>query len=60
VIKLSSSLWRHIRRDHEEGQGLVEYAFILVLIAMVCLTILTVVAKQTNNLYSNISSALVH
>jgi pilus assembly protein Flp/PilA len=45
-------------RDGERGQGMVEYAFILVLIAMVVLVSLMVLGKQTANLYSNISSGL--
>jgi pilus assembly protein Flp/PilA len=44
--------------DDETGQGMVEYAFILVLIALVVIIILTVVGKQVNNLYSNVSSGL--
>jgi pilus assembly protein Flp/PilA len=45
------------RRD-ERGQGMVEYAFILVLVAMVVLVSVVVLGKQTSNLYSNISSGL--
>ena len=44
--------------DDEEGQGMVEYALILVLIAVVVIVILTVVGKQVNNVFSNISSGL--
>jgi pilus assembly protein Flp/PilA len=42
----------------ERGQGMVEYAFILVLVAMVVLVSVVVLGKQTSNLYSNISSGL--
>lgn len=42
----------------EEGQGMVEYALILVLIAVVVIVILTVVGRQVNNVFSNISSGL--
>jgi pilus assembly protein Flp/PilA len=45
-------------REDEEGQGMVEYALILVLIAIVVIVILTLVGKQVNNVFSNISSAL--
>ena len=45
-------------KDDEEGQGMVEYALILVLIAVVVIVILTVVGKQVNNVFSNISSGL--
>jgi pilus assembly protein Flp/PilA len=40
----------------EEGQGMVEYALILVLIAVVVLLILTTLGKQVKNVFSNISS----
>jgi len=42
----------------EEGQGMVEYALILVLIAIVVILILTTVGKQVKNIFSNISSSL--
>ena len=44
--------------EDESGQGMVEYALILVLIAVVVIVILTVVGKQVNNVFSNISSGL--
>ena len=46
------------REDAEEGQGMVEYALILVLIAIVVIVILTVVGNQVKNVFSNISSSL--
>jgi pilus assembly protein Flp/PilA len=42
----------------EDGQGMVEYALILVLIAIVVIVILQVVGKQVNNVFSNISNGL--
>ena len=45
-------------RRGERGQGMVEYAFILVLVAMVVLVSVVVLGKQTGNLYSNIASGL--
>ncbi len=45
-------------RRGQRGQGMVEYAFILVLVAMVVLVSVVVLGKQTSNLYSNISSGL--
>ncbi len=42
----------------EDGQGMVEYALILVLIAIVVIVILQVVGKQVNNEFSNISNGL--
>lgn len=46
------------RGDDEEGQGMVEYALILVLIAIVVIVILTVVGNQVKNVFSNVSSGL--
>ncbi len=42
----------------ESGQGMVEYALILVLIAVVVIVILTTVGHQVNNVFSNISHGL--
>ena len=47
-----------VARRGQRGQGMVEYAFILVLVAMVVLVSVVVLGKQTSNLYSNISSGL--
>lgn len=53
------SLWQRCRRDPgEEGQGMVEYAFILVLVSIVALLLVIVIGHQTNNFYSNITSSL--
>ncbi len=45
-------------RRSERGQGMVEYAFILLLVAMVVLISVVVLGARTSNLYSNISSGL--
>ena len=42
----------------ERGQGMVEYALILVLIAVVVIIILSVVGNQVNNVFSNVSNGL--
>ena len=42
----------------EKGQGLVEYALILVLIAIVVIVILTTLGGQVRTVFSNISSGL--
>jgi pilus assembly protein Flp/PilA len=42
----------------EEGQGLVEYALILVLIAIVVIGILTVLGQQVSEVFSSINSGL--
>ena len=48
---------RSLERN-EEGQGMVEYALILVLIAIVVIVILSTVGKRVNNVFSNISNGL--
>lgn len=42
----------------EGGQGMTEYALILVLIAVLVILVLTVLGKRTQNLYSNVGSGL--
>ena len=42
----------------EEGQGLVEYALILVLIAIVVIVVLGLLGEQVSTVFSNITSAL--
>ena len=43
----------------EEGQGLVEYALILVLVAVVVIAILSVLGPQIGNVFSNVSNRMV-
>jgi pilus assembly protein Flp/PilA len=42
----------------EEGQGLVEYALILVLVAIAVIAILTLLGGQVENVFSQITAAL--
>ena len=42
----------------ESGQGMVEYALILVLIAIVVIVILILIGNQISNVFSNISAGL--
>jgi pilus assembly protein Flp/PilA len=42
----------------EKGQGMVEYALIIVLIAIVVIIVLTVLGTQISRVFSQISSAL--
>ena len=42
----------------EKGQTLVEYALLLVLIAIVCIAAVAIVGGKANNVYSNIGSRL--
>lgn len=41
-----------------EGQGLVEYALILVLVALVVIAILTILGPQIGNIFSRVTSGL--
>jgi pilus assembly protein Flp/PilA len=42
----------------EEGQGLVEYALILVLVAIVVIAILALLGPQIANIFSKVTSGL--
>jgi pilus assembly protein Flp/PilA len=59
-LRLKEGLaWKLARISaREEGQGMVEYALILVLIAMVIIVILSIVGKQVRNVFSNVNDAL--
>jgi len=43
----------------EEGQGMVEYALILVLVAIVVIAILMLLGPQIGNIFSRITSGLL-
>jgi pilus assembly protein Flp/PilA len=43
---------------YDEGQGMVEYALILVLIAVVVIAVLIVLGNQVQNVFCNISGGL--
>lgn len=45
-------------RARERGQGMVEYAFILVLIALVVIVMLITTGGQIRNMYSDITYTL--
>ena len=42
----------------EKGQGLVEYALILVLVAVVVIAILTILGPQIGDVFSEVSDSL--
>ena len=44
----------HDRPQHEKGQGLVEYALILVLVAVVVIVILALLGPSIGNIMTNI------
>ena len=41
----------------QDGQGLIEYAVVLMLIALGLILIVAVLGHQTSNLYSNVSNS---
>lgn len=43
----------------EEGQGLVEYALVLVLVAIVVIAILLILGPQVGNVFSRITNGLL-
>lgn len=47
-----------IYNPREKGQGLIEYALILVLVAIVVIVILSALGDQVNNAFSTVNSAL--
>jgi pilus assembly protein Flp/PilA len=49
---------RKLNDLRKQGQGLVEYALILVLIAIVVIVILAVLGGAVNDIFSTIASAL--
>ncbi|NPV67276.1 MAG: hypothetical protein HPY64_09050 [Anaerolineae bacterium] len=54
------SRWLHnlLTRFREEGQGLVEYALILVLVAIVVIVILALLGPAIGNIFSNIIAGM--
>lgn len=44
-------------KEGQEGQGLMEYALVLVFIAVVIIAILTVLGPQIGNMYSRVTIA---
>ena len=44
--------------SHEDGQGLIEYALILVLVAIVVIAILALLGPQIGNVFSQINNGL--
>jgi pilus assembly protein Flp/PilA len=56
--KETNEMRAKIEQLKKKGQGLVEYALILVLIAIVVIVILTFLGNQVNNTFSRIGSAV--
>ena len=60
---MSTNLWKmYVKlqglKNGEEGQDLVEYALLVALIALVCVTGISNVATAINTVFTNISSTL--
>lgn len=55
--KMSSKLMNQLHVD-ESGQGLVEYALIMVLVALAGVTTLNTLAGDINNVFSGIGTVL--
>jgi pilus assembly protein Flp/PilA len=58
-----NSLWRWIdaqipRGSRSSGQGMVEYALILVLVAIVVIATLTLLGNNISNVFQNVVSGL--
>ena len=41
--------------NHDEGQGLVEYAMVLVFVAIVVIAVISLLGPQVGNMYSRIT-----
>ena len=56
---MSNLVWK-IRglATRQEGQGMVEYALILVLVSIVVIVVLLTMGKQIENVFSNVVTAL--
>ena len=52
--RLVGGLSRLLDSD-QEGQGMVEYAFIVVLIALIVIVVIVLIGNQTKNMWSDIS-----
>ena len=57
MLELMNRLVSKLGND-ESGQGLVEYALILVLIAIVVIAALTFLGSQVSTVFSNIANSL--
>lgn len=47
-------------KKHEKGQGLVEYALILVLVAIVVIGALTILGPSIGNVFSSINNSITN
>jgi pilus assembly protein Flp/PilA len=54
----TKEVMRTLRKRLESGQGMVEYALILVLVSIVVIVILLTMGNQILNVFSNVVAAL--
>lgn len=57
-LRLRLLAWLPDGEDDESGQGMVEYAFILVLVALVVIVTLIIVGNQSRNLWTNLGAGM--
>jgi len=57
-LSMNASIWLRRRLQREEGQGLVEYALILALIAILVIIALKFLQPQISNTLNKVSNAL--
>ena len=58
MLRAKLLAWLPRPDDDESGQGMVEYAFILVLVALVVIVTLIIVGNQTRNLWCNLGQGM--
>ena len=58
MFRVWCEYWLRALATRKEGQGMVEYALILVLVSIVVIVILLTMGKQIRNVFSNVVSAL--
>jgi len=56
-LRVREACHRAMERD-QDGQGMVEYAFILMLVALVLVIVVGTLGKQVKNVFSNVSTGL--
>lgn len=58
MVEYVKALYDLFHTDEEEGQGLVEYALILVLISVVAIAVMTQVGTAVQGVFNQILAAL--
>ncbi len=58
LVSYAQTWFASFSKDEEEGQGLVEYALIIVLIAIVCIVALTALGGRVSEVFTEITDGL--